>query len=188
MTTTTQLNVGICICIPSQRRVSTTSSVWIILEEKKEGKKEGRKGGRGHRERGKEGGREGGDIGRRERGIIALEEWACKNTIVTRLLISVLGLYCWDKTLWPITWGGKGLFQLTTPMLHYIIAKGSQGRNSNQKLKQKPQKNAAYGLLFMACSAPFLISPRPTCPALVSPTVGWAFLHQSLIKKVLQRL
>lgn len=38
-------------------------------------------------------------------------------------------------------------------------------------------------LLFMACSA-FLREPRTTSSGMAPPTMGWAFLHQSLIKEM----
>jgi hypothetical protein len=39
------------------------------------------------------------------------------------------------------------------------------------------------GLLFMACSASFLIEPGTTRPVIATPTVGWVLLHHSRIKK-----
>lgn len=58
---------------------------------RKERREEGRQGTQGEGESGREGGRGHRKEGERDysfRGV------ACKNTILTRLLISVLGLYC----------------------------------------------------------------------------------------------
>jgi hypothetical protein len=45
-------------------------------------------------------------------------------------------------------------------------------------------KELCLALLLMACSDCFLIQPRTTCPEVAVPTVGWAFLYQSQIKKM----
>lgn len=42
------------------------------------------------------------------------------------------------------------------------------------------------GLLSMACLACLLIESRTTSPGMIPLTMGWALLHQSLIKTVLQ--
>ena len=44
------------------------------------------------------------------------------------------------------------------------------------------------GLLYMACSACFLIYPSNTCQGMAPPTMGWAFPYQPLSKKVSHRL
>jgi hypothetical protein len=41
------------------------------------------------------------------------------------------------------------------------------------------------GLLFMACSACFLIAPRTTSLGMVATTISWDLPHQSSIKKML---
>ena len=42
--------------------------------------------------------------------------------------------------------------------------------------------------LYMVCWPCSLIEPRSTRPGRASPTMGWSFPHQSLIKKIVNRL
>lgn len=43
---------------------------------------------------------------------------------------------------------------------------------------QRPWRNTVYFLFSMACSANFLIEPRPTCPGVAPPTISWVLPHQ----------
>lgn len=43
-------------------------------------------------------------------------------------------------------------------------------------------------LRFMASIGCFLVQSRTACPGMAQPTMGWALLHQSLIKNTLHRL
>lgn len=49
---------------------------------------------------------------------------------------------------------------------------------------QRPGRGLLTGLLFVAWSPHFLIEPRTTRSGMALPTVGWALLHQLLIKKM----
>lgn len=42
-------------------------------------------------------------------------------------------------------------------------------------------------LLYMACTATFLIHPRPTCLSMASSAVGWATMYQVFIKRLFHR-
>lgn len=73
---------------------------------------------------------------------------------------------------------------ISAPILQYIIV-GSQGRNSRQKLRQRPWENATYLAFFSwLAQLPFKMH---TCPGIALPTVGWAFPHQSTNKKMTHR-
>lgn len=61
---------------------------------------------------------------------------------------------------------------------------GAPGQEFKQKQRQEPWNT---GLLLVSCLVCFPTQPRTTCPRLAPPTVGWAFPHQSVIKKMLQR-
>lgn len=47
-----------------------------------------------------------------------------------------------------------------------------------------PWRNVACWLALMACSACFMVEPRITSPGMALSTVGWAFFHQSLMKRM----
>jgi hypothetical protein len=53
----------------------------------------------------------------------------------------------------------------------------SEGRNCHGRM-------LLSGLLIMVFSAYFLIVPKTTSSGMAPPTMGWDFLHQSLIKKI----
>lgn len=63
--------------------------------------------------------------------------------------------------------GGKGVYLVYTSLSKSIIEE-SQGKNSR--------------LLSMACSVWFLPQPRTICQGVTSPSVGWVFPYQLLIK------
>ena len=80
--------------------------------------------------------------------------------------------------------GKERVYLVYTSMLLFIIEK-SQSRNSTrvrilrQELMERPRRVLLLGLLFMPCSACFLIEPGP--PTMGGPT--WAHPHPSLIKE-----
>lgn len=61
------------------------------------------------------------------------------------LHIDIKLFHCCDKIPWPKVWGCLSYYSI----LHFHITvhyRGSQGRNSQQELKQRPWDNGAYGL------------------------------------------
>ena len=52
------------------------------------------------------------------------------------------------------------------------------------RLKQKKSVEKDYLLSYfpLACSAIFLIQPRPTCPAMAPSMLAWVFPYQSAVK------
>lgn len=83
--------------------------------------------------------------------------------------------------------GGTGLFGLHYISLFSIQKLGEELKhsgNQKQELRQRACQSAAYtGLLFMGCSACFLIEARTVSPRASLSTVGSILLPQSLIKK-----
>jgi hypothetical protein len=85
--------------------------------------------------------------------------------------------------------GRKGFTSLTVPSkIHHQKQQLKQGRDPEAAADTEAKEGAAYCLLPMACSTCFLIEPRTTCPGMSPPTMGWALLHQSLIKKMFYKL
>jgi hypothetical protein len=92
--------------------------------------------------------------------------------------------YDYAETPWPkVSWGGKSWFH---SQCHRTVP--------HQKLcGQEPGGRSWYrghggmlltGLLIMACSPCSLKEIKATSPGMAWPTMGWAILHQSLIKKM----
>lgn len=54
----------------------------------------------------------------------------------------------------------------------------------SQELLQRPLRGAAYLLVYHDLLSFFSLEPRTTSTLMAPPTTGWAFLHQSLIKKM----
>jgi hypothetical protein len=75
-----------------------------------------------------------------------------------------------------------------------LIIKGSQDWNSTkagtwrQELMQRPWRNAAYWLAPHGLLILLSTKPRTTSPGVVPPTMDWALPHQSLIKKIINKL
>jgi hypothetical protein len=99
-----------------------------------------------------------------------------------------LELFWQVETSWPkASSKGKCFFGLC----FWVII--HQGKMIGQKLKQDRKGRSwcrGHGemlltsLLLMACSAHSLIEPRTTSPRMAPSTIGWALLHESLIKKI----
>lgn len=68
-----------------------------------------------------------------------------------------------------------------------FITGGNQGRNLKAETADSETMKEGY-LLACSWSAAFLIPHRTTGPRVVPTTPDWAFLHQSLMKKMLLRL
>jgi hypothetical protein len=83
------------------------------------------------------------------------------------------------------TWGGESLSPLATLRSH-SITEGSQDRNMESGTDTEAMEECHFlGLLFMVCSVCFPILPKITYPGMgKQPTMSWALLHQSLIKKI----
>ena len=67
---------------------------------------------------------------------------------------------------------------------------GNKDRRSKQdrNLEAGADAEAMEGYCLLAFSACFLTETRATSPGMVSPTMGWALLYQSLIKNMPYRL
>lgn len=95
---------------------------------------------------------------------------------------SSLRLNSFDKTSTETNLGKKSFIWFILPH-HSPSWREARARTRRQELKQKPWRNASYWLAPLACSACFLIYPRPTLPRVVPRTVSWAFSYQSSIKQ-----
>lgn len=101
---------------------------------------------------------------------------------MTRLCsVLICFLLLWKKIDQP-TWARKGLFYFSTSG-YSPLGKKVKAVTQKQKMNQRPWRNAAYCMLSMVSSACSLKQPRTTCPMMVPPTAGWAFLHVSIIIK-----
>jgi hypothetical protein len=101
--------------------------------------------------------------------------------------VSCQGYYCCDETLWPqANWGEKGLCGLHFHIVIHHRRKPGQELKQDRNLEAGIDAEAIEGcLLAYAC---FLIEPKTISLGTASPIVGWDTPHQSLIKKVSNRL
>jgi hypothetical protein len=88
--------------------------------------------------------------------------------------------------------GKKWLIQLTIPDHTPSLEKVRMGTQAGQEPGGRSWCRGhggvlLTGLLYMACSACFLIEPKTTSPVMTPPTMGWALPHPSLIEKMLYR-
>ena len=100
-------------------------------------------------------------------------------------------LLLWWNTMTKSQLGRKGFIWLTLPYQHsQSVNEESQYRNPNGAGTWHLERCRGHGqmlltdLLFVACSACFLIEPRTTSPGMVAPTVG----PQSLLMQMPYRL
>lgn len=83
-------------------------------------------------------------------------------------------IYCNKHNDHSTTWRGKDLLLL--PVDSVSLSK-VRAETPDQNLMERTQRSAVYCLV---C----LMSPRPTCPWVTPPTVGWALSHQSPVRKM----
>lgn len=81
-------------------------------------------------------------------------------------------------------WLGEERVYFPFTSRHQFITERSQGRNSSRAGAWKRELKAIEEGCLLACSVCFIIYTRTICPGVVPPTVGWAFPHQSIIKKM----
>lgn len=90
------------------------------------------------------------------------------------LSFSLFFIYCNKHNDHSTTWRGKDLLLL--PVDSVSLSK-VRAETPDQNLMERTQRSAVYCLV---C----LMSPRPTCPWVTPPTVGWALSHQSPVRKM----
>jgi hypothetical protein len=80
----------------------------------------------------------------------------------------------------------KWFIWLTFPH-HSLFLKGVRIGTQTGKRQELMQRVLPTSLFFMDFSACFFIKFRTTSPGMAPPTMDWIHLHQSFIKKILDR-